>query len=222
MGKRLFVGNLPFSTTADELRALFSPYGEVADVHIVVDRETSRPRGFGFVSFVTEEQAAKATEGLNGRPLGGRPLVVKDARDRVAGAAASGAPPRRFGAPGGAGGPGGPPRPGANGAPARPWRPRGPRMLPPPDPSELPQEAERRRFAVKKRRPEGEADRSPKARLREEDEARPTNWRQWMDEYEEAEEQGAAAEEEEAPPREEPPEDEEAPPREEPPEGEAT
>ncbi len=95
-------------------------------------------------------------------------------------------------------------------------------MLPPPDPSELPQEAERRRFAVKKRRPEGEADRSPKARLREEDEARPTNWRQWMDEYEEAEEQGAAAEEEEAPPREEPPEDEEAPPREEPPEGEAT
>lgn len=84
MGKRLFVGNLPFSATENDLRALFSQHGNVTDVHIVLDRESGRSRGFAFVSYGTDEEAAKATDALNGKPMGGRPLVVKDARDRGA------------------------------------------------------------------------------------------------------------------------------------------
>jgi hypothetical protein len=207
MGKRLFVGNLPFSTTAEEIRALFAQFGEVADVHIVIDRETSRPRGFGFVSFATDEQAARATEKMNGQMMGGRPLVVKDARDRGAPAPPGERGPRpmrpaRDGTrPAGSGGAGA----------GRPWQPRFPRM-PMPDPAEMPAEAERRRFAVKKRRPEGEADRAPKVRLREEEEVRTGHWRQWIeedgetdeqegtDEQEATNEQGGTKEQEEAPP----------------------
>lgn len=192
MGKRLFVGNLPFSTTADELRALFSQHGNVTDVHIVVDRETQRPRGFAFVSYATDDEAARATETLNGKPMGGRPLVVKDARDRGAPPPPGERPPRpmgpRPGGPGGPGGggfrgPGGPGGPGGGGGggPARPWTPRPPR-IPVLDPGELPQEGERRRFGVKKRKPEGEGDRVPKTRPREETDQPAGNWRQWMSE----------------------------------------
>ena len=189
MGKRLFVGNLPFSTTADELRALFSQHGNVTDVHIVVDRETSRPRGFAFVSYATDEEAARATEALNGKPMGGRPLVVKDARDRGAPAPPGERParppgPRPGGFGGGFRGTSGPPREGPGGGPARPWGQRPPRM-PVIDPAELPQEGERRRFSTKKRRPEAtDADRVPKVRAREEEDVRAGNWRQWMNEYE--------------------------------------
>jgi hypothetical protein len=221
MGKRLFVGNLPFSTTAEEIRALFAQFGEIADVHIVIDRETSRPRGFGFVSFATDEQAARATEKLNGQMVGGRPLVVKDARDRGAPAPPGERGPRparpmRDGA-----------RPGPPGGAGRPWQPRFPRM-PMPDPAEMPAEGERRRFAVKKRRPEGEAERGPKVRLREEEEVRTGHWRQWIEDDDETEEQEelrvteepeetpVTEEPEETPVTEEPEEPEEAPVTEEP------
>jgi cold-inducible RNA-binding protein len=203
MGKRLFVGNLPFSTTADELRGLFSQHGAVTDVHIVVDRETSRPRGFAFVSYATDDEAARATDALNGKPMGGRPLVVKDARDRGAPPPPGERPPRPSGPrPGGFGGPpsgprgpGGPPRDGAGGPP-RPWSPRPPRM-PAIDPAELPQEGERRRFAVKKRKPESpEGERTPKTRLRDEEESAGGNWRQWMSDEFDGEGEPDAAEDE--------------------------
>lgn len=199
MGKRLFVGNLPFTTTADELRSLFSQHGTVTDVHIVIDRETSRPRGFAFVSYATDEEAERATNALNGKPLGGRPLVVKDARDRGAPAPPGERPPRPMGdrpprpsGPGMGSRPGGPPRDGAG--PARPWSPRPPGRGPSmPPPEEMPQEGERRRFATKKRKPgaAGEGDRVPKVRPRaEEEDDRAGNWRQWLDEDDEGGEVG--------------------------------
>lgn len=193
MGKRLFVGNLPFSATENDLRALFSQHGNVTDVHIVLDRESGRSRGFAFVSYGTDEEAAKATDALNGKPMGGRPLVVKDARDRGAPAPPGERPPRPMGDR-----PMGPrpmgdrpmgPRPGgpAAGGPSRPWSPRPPRgPMMPPDPGELPPETERRRtgFGPKKRRPEGGDDRALKAKPRVEEVASSSgNWRQWMNEF---------------------------------------
>ncbi len=181
MGKRLFVGNLPYSATADELRALFAEVGEVTDVHIVVDRETQRPRGFAFVSYSTDESAAKAAQELNGRSFGGRPLVVNEARDRgegpPPGARPSGPRPGGFGErpprPPGAGG--GAPRPGGFG--------RGPRpMMPPPEP--LPTE-ERRPRTVPKKKTDYERDRAPKGRPREDEEEKGGgSWRQWIEEDE--------------------------------------
>lgn len=199
MGKRLFVGNLPFSATDDELRTLFAQHGTVTDVHIVIDRETNRSRGFGFVSYATDDEAQRATDALNGKPFAGRPLVVKDARDRGAPPAPGERPPRPSGPrPGGFGGPGsggpggfrgpggprpgGPPREGGAG-PSRPWTPRPPRPGTMPPPEEMPQE-DRRRFGVKKKKPTTpDGERAPKLRLREEEEDRAGNWRQWMDEY---------------------------------------
>lgn len=74
----LYVGNLPFSATEDQLRDLFSEYGEVQSIKLVCDRETGRPRGFGFVEM--EEAAAEAaTEALNGSAMEGRPLRINRA-----------------------------------------------------------------------------------------------------------------------------------------------
>ena len=96
MGKRLFVGNLAWDTTEDTLRALFEQDGrQVDDLHIVTDRETGRPRGFGFVTLATEDQAQEAMSTLDGTNLDGRPLRINEAEDR----------PRR--GPGGGGGGGG-------------------------------------------------------------------------------------------------------------------
>lgn len=74
----LYVGNLPFSATEDQLRDLFSEYGEVQSIKLVCDRETGRPRGFGFVEM--EEAAAEAaTKALNGSAMEGRPLRINRA-----------------------------------------------------------------------------------------------------------------------------------------------
>lgn len=78
---KIYVGNLPFSATDDELRKLFSPYGTVQSVSLITDRETGRPRGFGFVEMPASE-AARAIEGLNGKNMGGRPLRVNEAQER--------------------------------------------------------------------------------------------------------------------------------------------
>ncbi|MBY6275122.1 MAG: RNA-binding protein [Symbiobacterium thermophilum] len=79
----IFVGNLPWATTDEELEALFAPYGEVKRSKIVLDRETRRSRGFGFVD-MEEEAAAGAIEALNGQPYNGRVLTVNLAQSRPA------------------------------------------------------------------------------------------------------------------------------------------
>jgi len=94
--KNLFVGNMSFQTTEGELSALSKPFGQVTRVHLVMDRETGRARGFAFVEMPNDEEAAKAIAGLDGKELGGRNLKVNEARPKATG----GGGPR----PGGGGG----------------------------------------------------------------------------------------------------------------------
>ena len=82
MASKLYVGNMSYATTEDELREAFAPYGEVLRVDILYDRDTGRPRGFGFVEMASPEQADAAIAGLNGKDLGGRSLRVDVARER--------------------------------------------------------------------------------------------------------------------------------------------
>jgi len=82
MGNRLYVGNLSFNTSSDSVRAAFSAYGEVTDVHLVTDRTTGQPRGFGFVTMSTNDQAQAAIQGMNGTNLDGRALRVNEAEER--------------------------------------------------------------------------------------------------------------------------------------------
>jgi len=81
----IYVGNLPWSTTADDLRALFEPYGEVENARIITDRETGRSRGFGFVDMADEEAARRAIAELHNYEYGGRPLTVNQAQSRQGG-----------------------------------------------------------------------------------------------------------------------------------------
>ncbi len=80
--KNLFVGNMSFQTTEGDLRSLFEPFGQIARVHIPVDRETGRPRGFAFVEMADDDGAAKAATALNGKEVGGRTLKVNEAAPR--------------------------------------------------------------------------------------------------------------------------------------------
>jgi hypothetical protein len=80
MGKKLYVGNLPFSITEDRIGEVFSQIGQVESLRIVIDRDTGRSKGFGFVEMATDEQAAAAIEQLHGADLDGRALVVNEAR----------------------------------------------------------------------------------------------------------------------------------------------
>jgi len=82
MSTRLYVGNLNFRTTGDELREVFSQAGEVENATVVEDRDTGRSRGFGFVEMATAEGAAAAIEQFNGKEFGGRNLTVNEARPR--------------------------------------------------------------------------------------------------------------------------------------------
>ena len=81
MSKKLYVGNLPFSATTEEIRAAFEAYGTVHDVALINDRETGRPRGFGFVE-MDEAGAQAAIEGLDSKEFGGRNIQVNEARER--------------------------------------------------------------------------------------------------------------------------------------------
>jgi cold-inducible RNA-binding protein len=86
MGKRLYVGNLPYSVTEADLRDALADVGhDVAEVKLMMDRETGRPRGFAFVEMATDEGARAAIEALNGRDLQGRTLNVSEARAREGG-----------------------------------------------------------------------------------------------------------------------------------------
>jgi cold-inducible RNA-binding protein len=104
---KVFVGNLSFDTTREELEGMFAEVGEITEIVVPTDRDTGRPRGFAFVTFASSELAAQAIEKLNGAELGGRNLRVNEATER---------PERSFGG-GGAGGFG---RPYAGRPPARP------------------------------------------------------------------------------------------------------
>jgi len=81
MVKTIYVGNLPFSATSNEVSDLFAPYGTVHSVNLINDRETGRPRGFGFVE-MDDDQALAAIEALNGKEVGGRGLRINEARGR--------------------------------------------------------------------------------------------------------------------------------------------
>jgi RNA recognition motif-containing protein len=82
MSTRLYVGNLSFHTTSDGLRDAFSACGEVTDVHVVLDRETGRSRGFAFITMGSTADAQKAIADMNGASLDGRPLKVNEAEER--------------------------------------------------------------------------------------------------------------------------------------------
>lgn len=103
--KSLFVGNMSFQTTEGELRDLFAPFGQVTRVHMAMDRETGRARGFAFVEMPNDEEAAKAMAGLDGKELGGRNLKVNEARPKGEGGVPRG--PKNYGRPGGGGSGGG-------------------------------------------------------------------------------------------------------------------
>lgn len=79
---KLYVGNLPFSTTEDDLRGLFEPHGEVQSTAVVMDRDTGRSRGFGFVEMSDNAAAQAAIAALNGQQINGRALVVNEARPK--------------------------------------------------------------------------------------------------------------------------------------------
>jgi cold-inducible RNA-binding protein len=82
--KSLFVGNMSFQITETELTALFTPFGQVARINLVKDRETGRARGFAFVEMPNDDEAAKAIAGLDGKTIGGRNLKVNEARPKDA------------------------------------------------------------------------------------------------------------------------------------------
>ena len=81
--KNLFVGNLTFQTTESELTSLFQGFGQVTRVHVVMDRETGRARGFAFVEMPNDEEAAKAIAALDGKDFGGRTIKVNEARPKT-------------------------------------------------------------------------------------------------------------------------------------------
>jgi cold-inducible RNA-binding protein len=80
MNSKLYVGNMSFNTSEDNLRAVFEPFGTITDIHIANDRETGRPRGFAFITFATEQESKLAMEKMNGADLDGRALTVNEAR----------------------------------------------------------------------------------------------------------------------------------------------
>jgi RNA recognition motif-containing protein len=91
MGSRLYVGNLPFSAQEDDVRALFAQKDRtVTEVKLVTDRETGRPRGFGFVEMGSQADADAAIRDLNGFSFEGRPLTVNEARERSGGGGGGG------------------------------------------------------------------------------------------------------------------------------------
>lgn len=104
MGTKIYVGNLPWRATDAQLSDLFSAHGAVTDAKIVMDRETGRSRGFGFVTMTSADEAQSAIRALNGFSLEGRSLVVNEAREQTGG---GGGPRRGGGGYGGGGGGGG-------------------------------------------------------------------------------------------------------------------
>jgi RNA recognition motif-containing protein len=109
MSTKLFVGNLSFDTTENDLQDAFAAHGTVVEVNLMMDRATGRPRGFGFVTMGSPEEAQKAIDGLNGKEVSGRALTVNVARPREErpGGGGGGGGRRPYGGGGGGGGGGG-------------------------------------------------------------------------------------------------------------------
>jgi RNA recognition motif-containing protein len=109
MSTKLFVGNLSFETTENDLNDAFAAFGTVTEANLMMDRMTNRPRGFAFVTMSSPEEAQKAIDGLNGKDLGGRALTVNVARPREErpGGASGGGRRREFTSGGGGSGSGG-------------------------------------------------------------------------------------------------------------------
>jgi len=108
MSNKLFVGNLSFDTTENDLQDAFAAHGTVVEANLMMDRTTGRPRGFGFVTMNSAEEAQKAIAALNGAQLGGRALTVNVARPREERTGGGGGGGRReYGGGGGGGGGGG-------------------------------------------------------------------------------------------------------------------
>ncbi len=101
MGNKLYVGNLPYSYRDSDMEQAFSQYGTVSSAKVMMERDTGRSKGFGFVEMSTEAEAKAAIEGMNGQQVGGRGLVVNEARPMES------RPPRSGGFGGGGGGGGG-------------------------------------------------------------------------------------------------------------------
>jgi RNA recognition motif-containing protein len=111
MSKNIYVGNLPYTTSSDDLREWFGKHGAVTSAEVITDRDTGRSRGFGFVEMADPAQADAAIAALNGQDMGGRPLTVNEARPREdrprgggGGGGRSGGGGRRGGGYGGGGG----------------------------------------------------------------------------------------------------------------------
>lgn len=101
MGSKLYVGNLPYSVQDSDLQQSFGQFGSVSSAKVMMDRETGRSKGFGFVEMGSDAEAQAAISGMNGQPLGGRSIVVNEARPMES------RPPRSGGFGGGGGGDGG-------------------------------------------------------------------------------------------------------------------
>jgi RNA recognition motif-containing protein len=107
MGRKLYVGNLAYSVTDGELAKMFEPHGTVASAQVIMDRDTGRSKGFGFVEMGTDQEAQAAISALNGQETGGRVLTVNEARpreDRGGGGGGGGRGGPRGGGGGGGGG----------------------------------------------------------------------------------------------------------------------
>ncbi len=98
MGNKLYVGNLPYTVRDEDLQQAFSAYGAVNSAKVMMERDTGRSKGFGFVEMASDSEAQSAVEGMNGQSLGGRSLVVNEARPMET------RPPRSGGFGGGGGG----------------------------------------------------------------------------------------------------------------------
>jgi len=101
MSNKLFVGNLSFDTTENDLQDAFAAYGTVVETNLMMDRTTGRPRGFGFITMNSPEEAQKAIAALNGSQLGGRALTVNIAKPREERPAGGGGGRREYGGSGG-------------------------------------------------------------------------------------------------------------------------
>ncbi len=107
MSTRLYVGNLSYNTTGDTIREIFGAHGQVTDVHVVMDRETGRPRGFAFVTMGSPAEAEAAINEVNGQNVDGRPLRVNQAEERPSRGGGGGGGGGGLGGRGGGGGGGG-------------------------------------------------------------------------------------------------------------------
>jgi RNA recognition motif-containing protein len=104
MAKNIYVGNLVWTATSDDLYALFQEHGKVTRAQVIMDRETGRSRGFGFVEMENDSEAQKAIDALNGAEFSGRPLTVNEAKAREDRGGGGGGGGRGYGGGGGGGG----------------------------------------------------------------------------------------------------------------------